>query len=323
MNLPTYEDVLDAAARLEGLAVKTPLIRSDVLDAAVGARVFIKAECLQRTGSFKFRGAYNRISRLNADELTRGVVAFSSGNHAQGVAAAAAMMGTPAVIVMPVDAPRAKIEGTRALGGEVVLYDRRTQSREAMAAQIGRERHAVVVPAFDDVHVIAGQGTVGLEAAEQLRVLGQTADVLLAPASGGGLIAGIGLAFGALSPSTSHYAVEPEAYNDHALSLAAGHPVAVNPSTDSLLDALMSPQPGDLTFALNGPRLSGALGVSDDEALAAMAFAFRHLKLVLEPGGAAALAAVLAGKIDVAGRTVLVVASGGNVDAGTFGRAIS
>ena len=322
MILPTYEDVLDAAGRLDGLAAKTPLLRSDVLDTAVGARVFIKAECLQRTGSFKFRGAYNRICRLNADERTRGVVAFSSGNHAQGVAAAAGMMGTAAVIVMPSDAPRAKIEGTRALGGEVVLYDRRTQSREAIAAEIGRERRAVVVPAFEDFHVIAGQGTVGLEAAEQLRALGETADVLLAPASGGGLIGGIGLAFGALSPGTSLYAVEPEAYNDHALSLEAGHPVAVKTSTDSLLDALMSPSPGALTFALNGPRLAGALGVSDEEALAAKAFAFRHLKLVLEPGGAAALAAVLAGKLDVAGRTVLVVASGGNVDAETFGRAI-
>ncbi len=322
MILPTYEDVLDAAGRLEGYTVKTPLIRSDVLDAAVGARVFIKAECLQRTGSFKFRGAYNRLCRLNADELTRGVVAFSSGNHAQGVASTAGLMGTPAVIVMPADAPKAKIEGTRALGGEVVLYDRRTQSREAIAAEIGRERRAVVVPAFEDFHVIAGQGTVGLEAAEQLRALGERADLLLAPASGGGLIGGIGLAFGALSPLTRLYAVEPEAYNDHALSLAAGRPVTVTPSEPSLLDALMAPAPGEMTFALNGKRLSGALGVSDDEALAAMAFAFRHLKLVLEPGGAAALAAVLAGKADMAGQTVLVVASGGNVDAEIYGKAI-
>jgi threonine dehydratase len=322
MILPTYEDVLDAAARLEGFAAKTPLLHSDALDAAVAARVFVKAECLQKTGSFKFRGAYNRISRMSADELTRGVVAFSSGNHAQGVAAAAAMMDTPAVIVMPADAPKAKIEGTRALGGEVVLYDRWTQSREAIAAEIGRERGAVVVPAFEDFHVIAGQGTAGLEAAAQLLGLGARADVLLAPASGGGLIAGIGLAFAALSPATRLYAVEPEAYNDHALSLEAGHPVTVKPAAPSLLDALMAPAPGALTFALNGQRLSGALGVSDAEALAAMAFAFRHLKLVLEPGGAAALAAALAGKLDLAGQTVLVVASGGNVDAATYSRAI-
>jgi threonine dehydratase len=322
VKLPAFADVQDAAALLEGLAVKTPLIRSDVLDAAVGGRVFIKAECLQRTGSFKFRGAYNRIGRLNADECTRGVVAFSSGNHAQGVAAAAGLMGAPAVIVMPSDAPAAKIEGTRALGGEVVLYDRRTQSREAIAAAIATERGAILVPAFEDFHVIAGQGTLALEALVQLEALGEAIDMLLAPASGGGMIAGIGLAFAALSPATRLYAVEPEAYNDHALSLAAGHPVTVRPDATSLCDALMSPAPGEMTFALNEPRLSGALGVSDAEALAAMAFAFRHLKLVLEPGGAVALAAVLAGKIEARGRTTLLVASGGNVDAAVFARAI-
>jgi len=320
--LPTFEDVLDAAGRLEGLAVKTPLLSNGALDAAAGGRVFVKAECLQRTGSFKFRGAYNRICRLTADELTRGVVAFSSGNHAQGVAAAAALMGTPAVIVMPADAPRAKIEGTRALGGEVVLYDRRIQSREAIAAEIGRQRGAVVVPAFDDFHVIAGQGTLGLEACQQLTALGETADIALAPASGGGLLGGIGLALSALSPGTELVAVEPEHYDDHAQSLKAGHPVGVTSDRPSLLDALLSPSPGALTFALNGRKLSGAVAVSDEEALAAMAFAFRHLKLVLEPSGAAALAAVLSGKVNAAGRTVLVVASGGNVDAEVFAQAI-
>ncbi|MDB5459942.1 MAG: L-threonine ammonia-lyase [Caulobacteraceae bacterium] len=322
MKLPTFDDVLGAASRLEGLAVETPLVRHDVLDAAVGGKVFIKAECLQRTGSFKFRGAYNRISRLTADELTRGVTAFSSGNHAQGVAAAAGLLRTPAVIVMPADAPAAKIEGTKALGGEVVLYDRWTQSREAIAAEIAAERGAVVVPAFEDFYVIAGQGTAGLEAARQLEALGESADLLLAPASGGGLIGGIGLAFGALSPWTNLYAVEPEGYDDHAKSLAAGHPVSIKPQAASLLDALMAPAPGEMTFALNKPRLSGALAVSDEEALAAMAFAFRHLKLVLEPGGAAALAAVLAGKADTQGRTTLVIASGGNVDAAVYTRAI-
>jgi threonine dehydratase len=322
MILPTFEDVLDAAARLQGLAVITPLIRSDALDAAAGGRVFVKAEGLQRTGSFKFRGAYNRISRLDEDERRRGVVAFSSGNHAQGVAAAAGLMGAPATIVMPSDAPRAKVEGTRALGGQVVFYDRWTQSREAMAAEIAAERGAVVVPAFDDFHVIAGQGATGLEAAGQLEALGETAEVLLSPVGGGGLIAGIGLAFGELSPNTRLYAVEPDAFNDHALSLAAGHPVTVRPSAPSLLDALMAPSPGDLTFALNRDRLAGALAVSDAEALAAMAFAFRHLKLVLEPGGAAALAAILAGKLQLRGRTALVIASGGNVDAAVYGRAL-
>jgi threonine dehydratase len=323
LNLPTFEDVLGAAQRLEGQAVKTPLLTNAALDAAVGGKVFVKAECLQRTGSFKFRGAYNRISRLTGEELERGVVAFSSGNHAQGVAAAAAVMGTPAVIVMPADAPKAKVEGTRALGGEVILYDRRTESREAIGARIAEERGSILVKPFDDFHVIAGQGTVGLEAARQLEALGQAADLALAPASGGGLVAGIGLAFGALSPGTRIYAVEPEAYDDHAQSLRAGHPVAVTPDVDSRLDALLSPSPGDLTFALNAKQLSGAVGVSDAEAMAAVAFAFRHLKLVLEPSGAAALAAVLAGKVETAGRTVLVVASGGNIDADVFAEAIS
>jgi threonine dehydratase len=320
--LPSFEDVLDAAARLEGQAVRTPLLANRALDEAAGARVFVKAECLQRTGSFKFRGAYNRICRLTKDELKRGVAAFSSGNHAQGVAAAAALMGTPAVIVMPSDAPRAKVEGTRAWGAEVVLYDRRTESREAIGARIAAERGSVLVPPFDDFHVVAGQGTVGLEAAEQLKALGETAELVLAPASGGGLVAGIGLAFGALSPASRIFAVEPEAYDDHARSLKAGHPVAVTPDTDSRLDALLSPAPGDLTFALNRRQLSGAVAVSDAEAMAAVAFAFRHLKLVLEPSGAAALAAVLAGKVDAAGRTVLVIASGGNVDAEVYAEAI-
>jgi threonine dehydratase len=250
-------------------------------------------------------------------------VAFSSGNHAQGVAAAAGLMGTPAVIVMPSDAPRAKVEGTRALGAEVILYDRWTESREEIGARIAAERGSVLVPPFDDFHVIAGQGTVALEAARQLAKLGETADLALAPASGGGLVAGIGLALGALSPSTAVWAVEPQAYDDHAQSLKAGHPVAVKPAEDSRLDALLSPAPGELTFALNRRQLSGALGVSDTEAMAAVAFAFRHLKLVLEPSGAAALAAVLAGKVQTAGRTVLVVASGGNVDAEVYAEAIA
>lgn len=322
MILPAFEDVLDAASRLEGLAVKTPLIRNAALDAATGAKVFVKAECLQRTGSFKFRGAYNRISRLTKDELEPGVVAFSSGNHAQGVALAARLMETQAVIVMPADAPKAKIEGTKALGGEVITYDRWADSREDVGARISRERGAALVPPFEDFHVIAGQGTVGLEAIGQLQALGETADLALAPASGGGLIGGIGLAFKALSPNTKLYAVEPEAYDDHARSLKAGHPVAVEPTEHSLLDALLSPRPGDLTFALNAKQLSGAPAVSDQEALDAIAFAFRHLKIVLEPGGAAALAAVLSGKVEARGKTVLVVASGGNVDAEVFTRAI-
>ena len=321
--LPSFADVKDAARRLQGLAVRTPLLHSDALDAAAGGRVFVKAECLQRTGSFKFRGAYNRLSRLSAAERKTGVVAFSSGNHAQGVAEAARLLRMPALIVMPSDAPRVKLETTRALGAEVVLYDRFTESREAIAHSLGEERGAVVVPSYDDPYVIAGQGTAGLEAAEQLQAAGAEADVLLAPASGGGLIAGVGLAFEALSPQTAFYAVEPEDFEDHRLSLEAGRPTPNDGSRPSLCDALLARQPGDITFAINRRRLAGALAASDDEALAAMAFAFRHLKIVIEPGGAVALAAVLSGKIRLDGRTAVVVASGGNVDAEVYAAAIS
>ena len=323
MGLPTFADVGDAARRLEGVAIETPLLTSEALDQAGGGRVLVKAECLQRTGSFKIRGAFNRLSRLTDVEREAGVVAFSSGNHAQGVALAARRLRVPALIVMPSDAPRMKIEATRALGAEIVLYDRFTQSREAIARDIAGERGAVVVPSYDDPHIIAGQGTAGLEAVRQLAAMGETADVLLAPASGGGLIAGIGLAFEALSPATRLYAVEPAGFEDHRLSLEAGTPTPNGQDRQSLCDALLAAQPGELTFAINRRRLSGALAVTDAQALAAMAFAFRHLKLVLEPGGAVALAAVLSGKIDLAGKTAVVVASGGNVDAEVFSRAIS
>ena len=319
----TFEDVQDAARRLDGHAVVTPLLRNDALDEAVGGRVFVKAECLQRTGSFKFRGAYNRLCRLTEDERPAGVVAFSSGNHAQGVADAARLLEMPAVIVMPSDAPRVKLQATRSMGAEVVLYDRMTQSREAIAAKIAEERGAVVVPAFDDFHVVAGQGTAGLEAVRQLEDAGVSADVLLCPASGGGLLAGVNLVFETLSPETMAYVVEPEGYEDHALSLAAGEPTAIKPGRMSLCDALMAPRPGDIPFAINKRRLKGAFAVSDDEALAAMAFAFRHLKLVLEPGGAVALAAVLTHKLELEGRSALVIASGGNVDPNVFRLALA
>ena len=322
MSPPTFADVEAAAQRLSGLAVLTPLLRADALDAACGGRVWVKAEALQRTGSFKFRGAWNRIGRLDARELETGVVAFSSGNHAQGVAEAARIAGCPAVIVMPADAPPVKVEATRRLGAEVVLYDRYTQSREAIAAALARERGAVLVPSYDDAHVIAGQGTVGLEAARQLEALGARADVLACCVSGGGLIAGIALAFQALSPLTQIWSVEPAGFDDHARSLAAGERLANAPGRRSLCDALLAPSPGELTWAINGPRLAGGVAVSDEEALAAMAFAFRHLKLVLEPGGAVALAAALAGRLDLRGRTLLVIASGGNVDPATYARAL-
>lgn len=320
---PGFADVEDAAARLRGLAFETPLLRSDALDAATGARVWIKAEALQRTGSFKFRGAYNRISRLHEAELAAGVVAFSSGNHAQGVAEAARRTGCPAVIVMPSDAPAVKVEATRGYGAEVVFYDRFTESREAISAALAGERGAVLVPSFDDPFIIAGQGTAGLEAARQLEAAGARADLLVCPVSGGGLIAGIALAFEALSPATRVWSAEPQGFDDHLRSLAAGRRTANAPGARSVCDALLAPAPGELTWAVNGPRLGGGAVVADADCLAAMAFAFRHLKLVLEPGGAIALAAVLSGAVEARGRTVLVVASGGNVDPALYAQALA
>ena len=319
---PSFEDVLDAAGRLSGQAAETPLLRSEALDAACGGKVWVKAEALQRTGSFKFRGAYNRLSRLSEEERRTGVVAFSSGNHAQGVALAARLVGCPAVIVMPADAPSIKVEATLGYGAEVVVYDRYRESREAIAERIAGERGAVVVPAFDDGFIVAGQGTAGLEAARQLQAVGETADLLLCPASGGGLMAGITLAFERLSPSTRLYVCEPAGHDDFAASLTAGRPTRVAPGAPSVCDSLMAPQPGVIPFAIAGSRLAGALAVDDAEALAAMAFAFRHLKLVLEPGGAVALAALLVGRLALEGRTALVVASGGNVDPAVYARAL-
>jgi len=323
---PTFADIEDAAAQLDGMVVKTPLLRCDALDEAAGGQVFVKAECLQRTGSFKFRGAYNRISRLSPQERRSGVVAFSSGNHAQGVASAAKIVGCPAVIVMPADAPAMKIDATRGYGAEVVLYDRFGESREAIAAAIVAERGAILVPPFDDPLIIAGQATAGLEAAGQLKALSPelAADVVACPASGGGLMAGIALAFERLSPTTRAICVEPEGFDDYALSLKAGARVGAAPGAKpSLCDALMSPRPGELTFAVNAPRLAKGVAVSDTDVLAAMALAFRHLKLVLEPGGAVALAAALTHKLDLNGGVAVILASGGNVDASVFAQAIS
>lgn len=323
MKAPAFEDIKDAARQISGLAVRTPLLTNDALDEATGARIFVKAECLQRTGSFKFRGAINRISRLTEAEKARGVVAYSSGNHAQAVAKAAALVGARAAIVMPADAPRLKIEATRGYGAEVILYDRRTESREDIADRVVAERCAVLVPPFEDPFIIAGQGTAALEAAEDLTARGLSADLLLCPTSGGGLMAGSALAFEALSPNARCFAVEPDAFDDYGRSLASGRRETNARSAGGLCDALLTPTPGALTFALNQPRLAGALKVSDEEVLRAMAFAFRWLKIVVEPGGCVALAAVLSRKLDLEGRIVLVIASGGNVDPEVFERAIN
>jgi threonine dehydratase len=322
-NLPTLADVEDAARRLDGVAVKTPLLEAPQLSAQLGGRLFIKAECLQRTGSFKFRGAYNCMSRLGAEARKGGVVAYSSGNHAQGVAAVAQMLGIPAVIVMPADAPAMKIRNTKSYGAEVVTYDRYGESREAIGERIVAERGAILVPPFDHPHIIAGQGTMGLEIAEQAAARGVRLDAVIGPCSGGGLIAGTALAVTSRLPGTKVYSAEPAGFDDLARSLKSGRREKNDPAARSICDALLAPMPGELTFALNSRLLSGGFAASDDEARQAMATAFTHFKIVVEPGGAVALAAVLTGKYPIAGKSVAVVCSGGNVDAETFCTALN
>lgn len=318
----TFADIEAAAARIKGHAVETPLVESPALNELLGGRVLMKLETLQRVGAFKFRGAYNRLVQLSAEERRRGVVAFSSGNHAQGVALAAKLLGMPALIVMPADAPAMKVANTRGYGAEIRLYDRLTESREAIAAAISAERGAVVVPAFDDPHIIAGQGTAGLEMARQAQALGAAFDVVLTPASGGGLMAGVSEAIRTLSPATEFWAVEPAAFDDLALSLKAGERVTIHPTGRSLCDALESPAPGVINFPMLKRNLAGAVGVTDAEVAEAMRYAFATLKLVVEPGGVVGLAALLTGKVSARGRTVGVVLSGGNVDAELFARVI-
>ena len=307
-------DVEAAATRLAGIAVRTPLIRSAELDALTGGSVLLKPECLQVTGSFKIRGAYNLMSQLSAGEARRGVVAFSSGNHAQGVAAAGALLGMKTAIVMPEDAPRAKLDNTRRLGGEVITYDRYSGDREAIARGIAAERGAVVVPSYDHPDIIAGQGTVGLEIAAQSAELGLVPDQVLVCCGGGGLIAGSALALTAKLPGVSVHSVEPESFDDTARSLELGRRVEVARDARSICDALQAHTPGALTFEINRRLLGPGYVVSDDEVREAMRFAFRHLKLVVEPGGAVALAAVIAGRVATQGRVTAVVISGGNVD---------
>lgn len=311
---PAFVDVTAAAARLRGRAVATPLLESPLLNERLGGRLLVKAEPLQRTGSFKFRGAYNNIAQLPEEVRRRGVVAYSSGNHAQGVAAAAHYLGAPALIVMPTDAPAVKIDHTRAWGAEVRLYDPEGESREAVAGRIAEERGATIVPPYDHPHTIAGQGTVGLELVGQAAALGVQLDAVLAPCGGGGLVAGIATALAESAPGARVYAVEPEGFDDTARSLASGVRESARPGAKSFCDALRAPTPGALTFAINRRLLAGGLAVADADVARAMRLAFLHFKLVIEPGGAVALAAATSGKFPLEGRTVAVVASGGNVD---------
>ena len=316
-NRVSIETIKQAAHRLAGHAVLTPCLRFDALDAAVGAQVYIKPENLQRSGSFKFRGAFNRLSQLGADERVAGVVAYSSGNHAQGVALAAQILDVPATIVMPRDAPEIKKNNTEAYGAKIVLYDRYTEDRKQIGQQISDESGATLVPPFDDPAIISGQGTVGLELCQQVQAGGDTLDILLAPAGGGGLIAGVSTATKALSPKTDIYAVEPIGFDDTGRSLRAGQRIANAEISGSMCDALLAPMPGALTFSINRYTVTGGLAVADSDVAAAMRFAAEEFKLVLEPGGAITLAALLSKAIDVTGKTAAIILSGGNVDPAT------
>lgn len=311
-----------AAARLAGHVRRTPLLSSPFLDEIAGRRVLVKPECLQHTGSFKFRGGWSAISALAPEVRARGVIAFSSGNHAQGVAYAAQLHGVAAVIIMPSDAPRMKIDNTRALGAEVVLYDRANEDRDALGARLAAERGLTLIKPFDEPLVIAGQGTVGLEIAEQAAEEGvRQADVLI-PCGGGGLTAGIALALEARAPGLRPRPCEPEGFDDTARSLASGHIERNERLSGSLCDAIITPQPGQITFPINKRLCGPGLVVSEDEALHAMALAFARLKIVLEPGGAVALAAALFRPDQIEGDAVIAVGSGGNVDALVFRAAL-
>ncbi|MGI9236541.1 MAG: threonine ammonia-lyase [Woeseiaceae bacterium] len=312
------QDVEAAARRLADVSVRTPLLRNFELDQVAGGTVLLKPECFQRTGSFKIRGAYNLLSQLSKAQAANGVVAWSSGNHAQGVAAAGGMLGIPTTIVMPEDAPQAKLANTIRLGGEVISYNRYHGDREAIARGIAAERGAEIVPSYDHKNIIAGQGTVGLEIAEQCTEFGLPPDQVLICCGGGGLTAGSAIALKARLPTVSVHTVEPDEFDDTARSLKRGERVWVDDSARSICDALQSPSPGEITFEINRHLLGEGLCVSDEEVRAAMRFAFRFMKLVIEPGGAVALAAVLAGKIRTKGKTTVVVLSGGNVDSDLF-----
>ena len=319
---PTYGDILAARTRLGRLAHHTPLIEHSGLNLRAGGRVLLKAENLQRVGAFKFRGAYNKVSQVDAHAYPGGVVACSSGNHAQGVAAAASLLGIRSAIVMPADAPQVKIARTRAFGAEVVAYDRVREDREEIARGLCASRQAAYIHPFDDVDVIAGQGTAGLEMMEQAEALGVTPDLVLVGASGGGLISGVSIAVKEKNPTTAIFCVEPCGFDDFARSLQGGRRERNAALAGSICDALLAATPGELTFAVAQRNLAGGICVTDEEAKEAVRYAFAELKLVLEPGGAVSLAAILAGKLPLHGRTVVALLTGGNIDPALFAEII-
>jgi len=312
--IPTIDDIRAAAERIKGVAVRTPLLRNDTLDEATGAKVWVKAECLQRGGAFKMRGATNAIAALAPEVRKRGVIAFSSGNHAIAVSTAAKLFGISAVIVMPADAPKIKLETTRANGAEVVTYDRVNESREAIGKRLSEERGLSLIKPFDDPNVVAGQGTVGLEIGEEINP-----DIVFVPSSGGGLMSGVALAL----PHARMIACEPKGHDDIARSLASGKRERNAPGIRSICDGLMSEEMGDITYDIVKRRVERVVVLNDDATRRAMKFASQRLKIVLEPSGAIALAAALEGGINLSGKTVAIVATGGNVDVETFTKALA
>ncbi len=307
-------DILKAAELLKPHIVQTPLLENSLLNKALGGRVLFKAECLQRTGSFKIRGASNKLLGLDEKQLRQGVVAYSSGNHAQGVAAAAQNLKISATIVIPEDAPALKIANTRAYGANVVLYDRYNENREAIAADIAQREGRVIIPPYDDPAIIAGQGTVGLEIIEQLAEKLIQVDTLLCPCGGGGLISGVATAIKSKLPEVSVYAVEPEGFDDTRRSLESDERVSNDSGARSICDAIVTPTPGEITFDINRRLLSGGLIVDDQSVIQAMKTAFTYLKLAVEPGAAVGLAALLSGVLSLDGKTVVVILSGGNIE---------
>ncbi|CAM3786745.1 threonine ammonia-lyase [Litorimonas haliclonae] len=318
-RVPSFEDVLSASKRLEGHARVTSLLRSDQVDEICGCQLFLKAEAKQKGGAFKYRGARNRLSQLSPQESKIGVVAFSSGNHAIGIAISANELGVPAIIVMPKDAPKIKVETVLSYGAEIRFYDRLTESREHIAEHISRSSGRVVVPSFDDPYIIAGQGTIGIELAEQCPDLHSVVVNL----GGGGMCAGISLALQKSCPEAKIFGAEPQNYNDHQLSLEAGERVSLSSPPATLCDALMTPQPGELTWAVNSQSLSDVFTVTDEDCLHAMALAKRELDVILEPGGAASLASIMKYKPFSPDQKVVVIGSGGNVDAEVMEQALS
>ncbi len=322
MQIPVFNDVKEAAERLKGQTYPTPLLNSPVIDHMCGMSAWIKPECSQKVGAFKYRGAFNRLSAMSSEERARGVVAYSSGNHAQGVSRAAKELGISAIIVMPSDAPKVKVTGVEKDGATIIFYDRKSENREDIAADISAREHRIIVPSFDDPYIIAGQGTTGIEIAEECQGSGINLDALITPIGGGGLCAGISLAMNALSPKTMIFGAEPANYNDHQQSIRSGTRQSLSAQPPTLCDALMTPMPGEITFPINSRSVSDVFTATDQDCLIAMAIAKRELGIVVEPGGAVALSAVLHGAFDNQDfQNICVVISGGNVDPEIMARA--